>query len=97
MCLNKSFFKNYEIYDGRVVVIGNDASCKVIGRSTIKLKMLNGIIRESTDVRHILNLKRNMISLSMLDKMRCLVKLELGILKVLKWSMDLMKENLNNV
>lgn len=97
MFLNKSFFKNYETYDGRVVVIGNYASCKVIGRSTIKLKMVKGTIRELIDVRHILNLKWNMISLSILDKIKCLVKLELGILKVLKWSMDLMKGNLNNV
>ncbi|KAH9724313.1 hypothetical protein KPL70_007440 [Citrus sinensis] len=96
MCPNRNFFKNYETYDGGIVVIGNDASCRVIGRGTIKLKMLNGTIRELTNVRHIPDLKRNLISLGMLDKMRCVIKLESGTLKVLKGSMVLMKGNLDN-
>ncbi|KAH9802523.1 hypothetical protein KPL71_001422 [Citrus sinensis] len=96
MCPNRNFFKNYETYDGGIVVMGNDASCKVIGRGTIKLKMLDGTIRELPNVRHIPDLKRNLISLGMLDKMGCVIKLESGTLKVLKGSMVLMKGNLDN-
>ena len=96
MCPNRKFFKNYETYDGGIVVMGNDASCRVIGRGTIKLKMLDGTIRELTNVRHIPDLKRNLISLGMLDRMGCVIKLESGTLKVIKGSMVLMKGNLDN-
>ena len=62
MCHIKTFFKNYEAYDGGIFVIG---------RGTIKLKMLHGTIRELAHVRHVLDLKRNLISLGMLDKIGC--------------------------
>ena len=96
MCPNKAFFKNYETYDGGIIVMGNDASCRVIGRGTIKLKMLDGTIRELANVRHVPDLKRNLISLGMLDKIECVIKLESGTLKVLKGFMVLMKGNLDN-
>ena len=78
MCLNKNQFLNYEAYDRGVVVMGNDAICKVVRKGIIRLKMLDGIIKELVNVRHAPDLKRNLISLGMLDKMGCLVKLESG-------------------
>ena len=68
MCPNKNLFTNYETCDGGIVVMGNDSSCRVVGRSLIRLKMFDGIIRELRDVRHAPDLKRNLISLRMLDK-----------------------------
>lgn len=76
--------------------MGNDAMCKVVGRGIIRLRMFDGMTRELVDVRHVPNLKRNLISLGMLDKMGCLVKLESDTLKVMRGSMVLMKGNLNN-
>ena len=96
MCLNKNLFTNYETCDGGIVVMGNDSSCRVVGRGSIRLKMFDGMIRELRDVRHVPDLKRNLISLGMLDKIGCLVKLESGTLKVLKGSMVVMKENMSN-
>lgn len=87
---------NNKTYNCRIIVIGNDASCKVVGKGTIKLKKFDGTIREVRNVRHAPNLKRNLISLGMLNKIVCLVKLELGSLKVLKVSMLLMKEYMNS-
>ena len=87
---------NYEAYDGGIIVMGNDTSCKVVGRGLIRLKMFDGMIRELRDVKYVPKLKRNFISLGMLDKMRCLVKLESDILKVMKGSMVVMKENMSN-
>ncbi|KAH9763957.1 hypothetical protein KPL70_001353 [Citrus sinensis] len=97
MCPNRNFFKNYETYDGGIVVMGNDASCRVIGRGTIKLKMLDGTIRELPNVRHIPDLKRNLISLGMLDKMGCVIKLESGTLKgsVVTGDVGVSNQNLN--
>ena len=96
MCPNKSLFMNYEAYDNGVFVMGNDASCKVIGRGLIRLKIFDGMIRELRDVRYVPELKRNLISLWVLDKMGCIVKLESGTLKVIKWSIVVMKGNKSN-
>ena len=82
---------NYETFDGGVVVMGNDASYRVVGRGLIRLKIFDGMIRELRDVRHVPEFKRNLISLGMLDKMGCLVKLELETLKVMKRLMVVMK------
>ena len=91
MCPNKNLFIIYEVYNGGLVVMGNDAMCKVVGRGIIRLRMFDGMTRELVDVRHVPDLKRNLISIGMLDKMGCLVKLEAGTLKVIKGSMVLMK------
>ena len=74
----------------------NVAICKVVGKGIIRLKMLDGITRELVDVRHVPNLRKNLISLGMLDKMGCFVKLESGTLKVMRGSMVLIKGNLSN-
>ncbi|KAH9650990.1 hypothetical protein KPL70_026576 [Citrus sinensis] len=96
MCPNKILFTNYETCDGGIVVMGNDSSCRVVGRGSIRLRVFDGMIRKLRDVRHVPDLKRNLISLGMLDKTGCLVKLESGTLKVLKWSMVVMKGNMSN-
>lgn len=54
---NKRLFKNYEACDGGVVVIENDASCKVVDRDIIRLKMFDGMIKELKNVRYVLELK----------------------------------------
>lgn len=46
MCPYKHLFTKYETCDGGIVVMGNDASCKVVGRGIIRLKMFDGMIRE---------------------------------------------------
>ena len=86
---------NYEAYDGGIVVMRNNACCKVIDRGTIRLKMFGGMVRELKDVKHVPKLKRNLISLGMLDKMGCSVRLESSTLKVIIRSMVLMKGNMN--
>lgn len=48
------------------------------------------------NVRHVLKLKRNLISLSMLDKARCSIRVESSVLKVLKGAIVLMKGDMAN-
>ena len=96
MCPNKNLFLNFEAYDGGVIVMGNNTICKVVEKGIIRLKMLDGMTRELANVRHVPDLKRNLISLGMLDKMGCLVKMESGTLKVMSGSIVLMKGSLSN-
>ena len=44
--------------------MGNNSSCKIVSIRTVKINMFDGIVRTLIDIRHILDLKRNLISLS---------------------------------
>lgn len=74
MCPNKNLFINYEAYDGKVVVMGNDLCYKVVGKGVTGLKMFDVMFKELMDVKHVPELKRNLISLGMFDKIGYLVK-----------------------
>ena len=47
--------------------MGNEAPCKIVGICTVRIKMFDGIIRTLGDVKHVPDLKRNIISLSTLN------------------------------
>jgi hypothetical protein len=47
--------------------MGNDVMCKAIGIATIKVKMLDRIVRTLTNVIYILEFKKILISLGILD------------------------------
>ncbi|KAG8477963.1 hypothetical protein CXB51_027628 [Gossypium anomalum] len=62
----RDWFTTYETVSECVVLMGNNASCKIAGVGTIKVKMFDEVIRILSDVRHVPELKRNLISLSTL-------------------------------
>ena len=68
MTPNKDLFTTYEKVDGGNVTMGNNATCKVVGVGSIQMKMFDGMVRTLSDVRHVLGLKKNLISLGTLDK-----------------------------
>ncbi|KAH9769407.1 Integrase catalytic domain-containing protein [Citrus sinensis] len=90
MCPHKHLFSSYQRFDDGKVLMGNNAFCKVTGIGSVRLKMSYGIIRELPE------LKRNLISLSMLDKAGCSIRLESSSLKVIKGSCILMKGEMQN-
>ena len=47
--------------------MGNDAAYKVVSIGTVKVKMYDGIICTFGNVRHVLTLKKNLISLGTLN------------------------------
>ena len=77
-------------------MMGNNSLCKVVGLGTIRLKMFDGVIRELSEVRHVLELKKNLISLGILDQMGCTFKMESGVMRIIKGSMVIMKGAKNN-
>ena len=84
MSLNRSYFTTYQSCDGGMVLMGNNSFCKVVSIGTVSLKMYDAMVRELTQVRHVLDLKRNMIFIGMLDQISCVIKIENGILTVVK-------------
>lgn len=67
MTPNKKWFDTYMLVKSSSVFMGNDASCKMGGIGSIKVKMFDGIIRTLCDVKHVPDLRNYMISLGTLD------------------------------
>ncbi|KAG8485684.1 hypothetical protein CXB51_019017 [Gossypium anomalum] len=84
MSPNRDWFTTYEIVSKGVVLIGNNASCKIAGVGTIKVKIFDGVVRTLSDVRHVPELKRNLILLSTLNSKGYRYTAESGVLKISK-------------
>jgi len=93
MCLYKDLFTTFEPVDCGVVLMGNDAQCKVAGIGTIQIKTNDGVVRTLTNVLYIPDLKQNLISLGTLESLGCKYSAEGGVLKLSKGSLVLLKAN----
>ncbi|KAL5563946.1 hypothetical protein UlMin_033693 [Ulmus minor] len=91
MCPHKEWFCTYQPCDVGTFLMGNDAICKVIGIGTVKIKMHDGLVRTLGNVRHIPELKKNLISLGTLDSLGYGFSAKGGLLKVCKGSLIVMK------
>nr|GEX00313.1 retrovirus-related Pol polyprotein from transposon TNT 1-94 [Tanacetum cinerariifolium] len=67
MIPSRDWFVTYKEFNGRHVFMGNDSPCNVIGIITIRIRMHDGVVTTLTDVSHVLDLKKNLISLGVLD------------------------------
>ncbi|KAH9687881.1 Integrase catalytic domain-containing protein [Citrus sinensis] len=92
----KSYFTDYYEYNSGTVMMGNNVVCKIMGISNISLKLHDGTIRELKQVRYVPELKRNLISLGMLDQMGCSVRIKSGELMIVKDSHVVMKGSRKN-
>ena len=91
MCLNLDWFLTYETVSKCAVLMGNDASYKIASVGTVRIKMFDGIVRKLGDVKHVPDLKRNLISFSTLDSKGYKYTSEGGALKVTKGALIVMK------
>ena len=71
--------------------MGNNKACRVVGIGTVLIKMFDGIVRILTDVRHVSELKKNLISLGTLDSIGCEFRGQDGVIKVSKSVLVVMK------
>jgi hypothetical protein len=67
MCLHINWFSNYQSIDDGVIFMGNVFSCKIVGVGRVRIRMHDGSVRTLTDVRHVPELRNNLISLGVLD------------------------------
>jgi hypothetical protein len=87
---HRNWFDTYRSINCGSVRIGNDAACTIIGMRTIKIKMSDGVVRTLEEVRHIPDMRKNLISLGTLDSKGYSYKSENGIMKVSKGAMVVM-------
>ncbi|KAK5832860.1 hypothetical protein PVK06_016665 [Gossypium arboreum] len=91
MCPNREWFSTYSSVEGGVVRMGNDSSSKVIGIGTVKIRIHDGTIRTLSDVRYVPDLRKNLISLSILDLKGCKINIESSDIKVSRGAIILLK------
>ena len=91
MTPNQDWLSTYEIVHKGAILMGNNASFKVAGIGIVHIKMFDGVVRTLSDVKHVLNLKRNLISLSTLNAKGYKYTGEGGVLKISKGALVKMK------
>jgi hypothetical protein len=93
MSPKKDWFTTYDAVNGGLVLMGNNVACKIVGIGSIRIRMHDGIVRILTNVRHIPDLKKNLISLGTLDFLGYKYSSEGGVIWVNKGSLVIMKGN----
>ena len=91
MTPNRDWFSTYEPVHKGVVLMGNNASCKLAGIRIVHIKMFDGVVCTIGDIRHVPDLKRNLISLNTLDAKGYNYTSKGGVLKISKGALIVMK------
>nr|KYP40581.1 Retrovirus-related Pol polyprotein from transposon TNT 1-94 [Cajanus cajan] len=71
--------------------MGNDMPCKIVGIGTIQLRMHDGVIRTLTEVRHVPDLKNNLISVGVLDSKSFKCNVKNGVMEIKRGSTLVMR------
>ncbi|KAG8498521.1 hypothetical protein CXB51_004926 [Gossypium anomalum] len=87
----EDWFTTYETVSEGVFLMRNNALCKIVSVGTIKFKMFDEVVRTLSDVQHVPELKRNLISLSTLDSKGYKYTVESEVLEISKGSLFGMK------
>lgn len=91
MCAAKEQFSTYEECDGGTVKMANKSESKIAGVGTVQIRMFDGIVRTLADVKHVPDLRMNLISLGTLDSRGYEISAGGGVLKVKKGAMVILK------
>ena len=91
MTPNKDWFNTYMLVNSGSILMGNDASCKVARIENIIIKMFDDVVRTLCDVRHVPDLRKNLVSLGTLDCNGFSYKSTSAVMKVSKGAMIVMK------
>ena len=86
MCIHKQWFKSYKSINDGVVYMDNDVSCNVVGIGSIQIKIFDGTNKILTDVRYVPELRKNLISLGVLDTNGYKTFIQGGVMKFTKES-----------
>ncbi|KAI4303367.1 hypothetical protein MLD38_039008 [Melastoma candidum] len=91
MCPNRDWFTTYTPVAGGVVLMGNNATCSVVGSGTVRVRMHDGVIRTLSNVRHVPDLRKNLISLGVLDAHGYKIAIESGVIRISCGALVVMK------
>ncbi|GFY86964.1 hypothetical protein Acr_05g0006030 [Actinidia rufa] len=92
LCRDREVFSTYAACEGRIWMANNTAS-RVVGRGSVRFRMADGrSVVTLTEVRHVPNLRKNLISIGMLDAKGCSFEASGGILRVSKENKEMLWE-----
>ena len=66
ICYNRGYFSSFLALNG-TVLMGNDHPCQIVGIGSVKIRMFDGVVRTLRNVRYIPEMRKNLISLGVLD------------------------------
>ncbi|GFY93527.1 hypothetical protein Acr_08g0019230 [Actinidia rufa] len=89
LCRDREVFSTYAACEGRIWMANNTAS-RVVGRGSVRFRMADGRSVTLTEVRHVPNLRKNLISIGMLDSKGCSFESSGGILRVSKGNKEML-------
>ncbi|GJZ84657.1 retrovirus-related pol polyprotein from transposon TNT 1-94 [Tanacetum coccineum] len=87
MTTRRDFLFDFKEFNGGTVLLGDNRACAIMGIGKVRVQMKDGSSFVLENVRYILELKRNLISLGTLDREGYTVKLQNGRVKVIKGSL----------
>ncbi|KAL0363821.1 UNVERIFIED_CONTAM: Retrovirus-related Pol polyprotein from transposon TNT 1-94 [Sesamum angustifolium] len=85
----REWFSSYMPGNSGSVYLGDDRCCNIVGVGDVRTKMYDGTIRTLSDVRHIQDLKKNLISLGTLHKN--IPKVDRKTIRIVKGALTVMK------
>ncbi|GKC72814.1 hypothetical protein Tco_1118697 [Tanacetum coccineum] len=80
----RDYLVHFEEYDGGNVLLGDGRECRVQGTGNVRVHMRDGSSFVLNNVRYVLELRRNLISLGTLEKEGFTMKMQSGRVKILK-------------
>ncbi|GFY82764.1 plastid-lipid associated protein PAP [Actinidia rufa] len=83
LCKDREVFSTYAACEGRIWMTNNTAS-RVVGKRSVRFRMVDGRSVMLTEVRHVPNLRKNLISIGMLDSKGYSFDASGGTLRVFK-------------
>ena len=78
----RAWFNTYKEINGESVFMGNNEACYIAGIASVTMKLKDGNVKLLRNVRHVSHLKRNLISLGMVDSLGCEYKGKCGVFQV---------------
>jgi len=91
MTPNRDWFHTYEPISEGSVFMGDNHALEIAGIGTIKLKMYDGLIRTISGVRHVKDLKKNLLSIGQFDSFGCKIRTDNEIMKIVKGALVILK------
>jgi len=90
---NKEWFTTYRSANSSCVYLGDDRCCNIVGIGDVRIRMYDGTVRTLCDVRHIPELKKNLISLGNLHKNGFIPKADedMETIRIVKGALIVMK------
>ena len=82
ICRDRSQFWEYEACDGGLVRMANGSANRVVGKGTVRFQVLSGKTVRVAGVRHVPGVRKNLISLGMLDERGCSFSANSGVLRI---------------